>query len=827
MTNPGDGTAGGTTPVAPGTPVLTLPIEVLGAGAPDAPTVLSAALTLDAAAVTSATQLAVQCHRCGFYNAPEFEVLAKPVTAVAASMRLVGGDPTVAVPWIPITDSTVTLDDAERTQGGVNGGLLTIRFRIPIDAATRPRLVAAPATNRIEFRFNGTDGNSNGFRILDLQVLDATGKNLLTMPRAWADIGAEKTAGAATTPDTDLGAALWNAQGILAKSSIVPGKLRAACASCHASDGRDLQYFNYSNNAIIQRSLFHGLSEAQGKQILAYLRSSLATKVPHVPAATPWNPPYQPGPGMDAKPVAEWAAGAGLNAVLADANAFVQVFAGKSPTSTATVTQADLDAAMDPSSGKVLNTREMPVALQLPDWNAWLPVMHPLDIWTPEAGATAGLFETTGDAGTNPAKIFQRDMDWLKAHRNPNGVYGDWSHLTPDQRQQMQSWLNDLGGSSLALIGGGRAARHSPDPSKPYGGEVGAQRLMARLSTATTSAANFPAAYTKDAFIERALFGMIHWMGVKQWELAQTNGLEGRQDWFNGTRDASGAWIGVGEARGWSFSWPSVFYMAPHMLFSPDAGRDGWFAWEPRLTSAYRTNQWYQLQMTVNAGWPGASMGPMDWPYHMTFTQGIVDQLNLVNAPASVSGAHLARYFMVKTKLAQLANTNLPFDAPDPADPTNLFRNGGIQSRADLFNHKLGFGEAVDRGPAASERTKFRQLDSVQAGLHMKFLNSAIGMYNKLYATTTFAQYRHCDPNASFSGDPVHDPEALSSFRFCADPAAIPLPLNSAGQPHLVGDWYNWTTEQYIHWSVISAGNMGAEPVRLKTTSDWYKRMWP
>ena len=37
--------------------------------------------------------------------------------------------------------------------------------------------------------------------------------------------------------------------------------------------------------------------------------------------------------------------------------------------------------------GRPMNAREIPVPIQFPDWNAWLPVMHPLDIWTPEAGA--------------------------------------------------------------------------------------------------------------------------------------------------------------------------------------------------------------------------------------------------------------------------------------------------------------------------------------------------------------------------------------------------------------------------------------------------------
>jgi len=802
--------------------VLNLPIEVLGTGAPDAPTIVSTDLTLDANAVAQATQLALVCHRCGFYNSPEYRALSKPVTKVAGSLRIVGAQNGTTAPWIDISDATIAMPDVERSHGGVNGGLLTIRFSVPIDAATRGRLLVS-AGNRIEFRFNGTDGSSNGYRILDVQLQDPGGKNLLSMQRQWADIGAEKTAGRATSADATAGQSLWSGQNLLKKSPIVDTTIRAACSSCHASDGRDLQYFNFSNNSIVQRSRFHGLSEAQGRQIVAYLRFALADKVPHMPAATPWNPPYQPGPGLDAKPIVEWAAGAGLSAVLLDAKSFVNVFAGKAMDSTAAVTQSELDAAMDPSPGKVLNTREMPIPLQLPDWSAWLPIESPLDIWTPEAGQTQGLFETKGDDTSNPIRVVKRIGDWLKANKNPNGQYGDWSHLTPEQRERAQAWLGDIGSKTLDFAGGGRGSRISPDPVNPYGGEVGGQKLQALMSAQTASAASLPAAFTKEAFVERALFGVFRWMVVRQWELAHTYGLEGQQDWLHGSRNAAGQWVGVGEKRGWPYSWPSVFYMAPHMLYAPAAGREFYFSWESRLVSYYRTNQWYQLQMTVNPGWPGASQGPMDWPYHMGFTVGVVDDLMAAKAPGPVSAMHLARFFQVRTKVAQLANTNLPFNVPDPSDPNNLFKNAGIQSKAALANHKLGVGAVVDTGPDDREKTRFRQLDTVTPGLHLMFINSSISLYNSMYANTTYEQWRRCDPNGRFG----NEIESKAGFRFCLDPQRTPLPLNSQGQQHLVGSWTDWTTEQFTTWSVISARNHGAEAQRLKTFSDWTNRMWP
>src|SRR5208337_2742916 len=79
-----------------------------------------------------------------------------------------------------------------------------------------------------------------------------------------------------------------------------------------------------------------------------------------------WNPPYQPGPGMDSRPVSDWAAGAGLDAVLDnDADTLNYVLPGGSTANIA--------------GNAYLNQREIPIVLQLRDWNHWLPIIHPID----------------------------------------------------------------------------------------------------------------------------------------------------------------------------------------------------------------------------------------------------------------------------------------------------------------------------------------------------------------------------------------------------------------------------------------------------------------
>jgi hypothetical protein len=118
----------------------------------------------------------------------------------------------------------------------------------------------------------------------------------------------------------------------------------------------------------VARYQFHGLSERQGKQIASYIRS---LDLPH--PGRPWNPPYQPGPDMQTRPAAELAAGAGPNWALDEDRETLRVLFG-GPES------KGVPAALFAPDGN-LQLREIPIALQMPDWNHWLPQVHPLDAW--------------------------------------------------------------------------------------------------------------------------------------------------------------------------------------------------------------------------------------------------------------------------------------------------------------------------------------------------------------------------------------------------------------------------------------------------------------
>jgi hypothetical protein len=807
--------SGGTT----GNPnALVLPIEVLGDGSPTAPLVVEARLRVEASALDSVSKLWLECQRCGFYGAPEYEATTAPPTTIKASLRLLGGSMDEDVAWLDVTDENVTLADDERVHGGINGGLFTTKITVELDEATRQRLVALPAVNTLQFRFNGTDGESNGFRVLNVELQNADADDVGADEREYVDPEVEKQAGAVLSDDVALGQALWYTQDSLAKSSIVDRTIHAACSSCHAPDGRDLQYFGYSNHSIVQRSRFHGLSEEQGRQIAAFLRYSLK-EVPHAPLARPWNPPYQPGPGLDATP-ANWAAGAGLEAVLKTASDGLKALFGKDPSQPLAVTQADVDLVMDANA--TLNVREMSIPMQFPDWNAWLPAIHPMDVW-PDDGAETGSFETGGVFGNgskNPLAKYNELRDWLDDHQNPNGVFGDYSHLTPDERVQAQELFTMFGWEAYNWFGGGRGGHENPDASAPlYGAQVGANNLAALAASSTTD--NGPAgAYSSEAFIERTTSSLMHWLSTQQWALAQEYGLEGNQTWFIGDKDELGAWHGRGEELGWPFNAPSVFYLAPHMLYQQEetegGKREWYFGWESNLVASYyRTNQWYQLQMTINAGGQsGWSNYPMDWPY-LTGFDDLIGQTVGSATPAHVQArdSHYVRLLQGRIKSAQYVNNAIVLDDEN----VNLIQNSGRYGRAQAVKH-LAPANFMDL--SANNHTPYLAFDEYQPGVQLLIANGAIAQFNDLFAATQAEDWRRCDPNDTQLGEP----EPYAGFRYCLDETVAPLLMDDNGgyyvQPGAT------TTAQTNAYGLWKAQQQGAEATRVASWSEWVDRMW-
>ncbi len=315
--------------------------------------------------------------------------------------------------WVNLNNKSVAVAEPGKSYGGIGGGFGTLKLTLELP----PGLVVDQA-NTIRFRFNRTNGVVSGYRVLALNFVTADGRKLLPEGAFSQDDPNQWKPPLPAPLDIATGKSLWE-QGKLAANGLAGAPpVRAHCADCHARDGRDLKYFNYSNASIVARSRFHGLSEHEGEQIASYIRS---LDFPN--PGRPWNPPYQPGLGIDEQPQTSWAAGAGLSAVLDhDADTLKSLAGGK------------IEPSVFNPDGN-LNQREIPIAMQLPDWNHWLPHTHPVDIWGDrfDGSALAQMYtEACGSKAEDVAKFFD---EWGKARAK---------FLTPHLAANSKKWTRPL-----------------------------------------------------------------------------------------------------------------------------------------------------------------------------------------------------------------------------------------------------------------------------------------------------------------------------------------------------------------------------------------------
>jgi hypothetical protein len=198
-----------------------------------------------------------------------------------------------------IGNANIVLSKVAEAYGGIGGGFQTVRIELPVTG-----LVAGQ--NTITFENVNSSPISLGFRIVSFDIVDgpasATQRPSLLVDGSLREDDPALWKTSATAADIQAGAALWTKRSSLydplhdsldgvTDGGAMNGKITAACADCHARNGYDLKYFNYSGKAIIARSAFHRLAPADGTKIAAYIRS---LNIPYAANARPWNPPYQP-----------------------------------------------------------------------------------------------------------------------------------------------------------------------------------------------------------------------------------------------------------------------------------------------------------------------------------------------------------------------------------------------------------------------------------------------------------------------------------------------------------------------------------------------------
>lgn len=438
--------------------------------------------------------------------------------------------------WVSFGNETVAVAAPGSSYGGIGGGFSTLKVTLALAADT-----VVEGANAIRFRFNQTDGVASGFRVLAFNLLTDDSRSIL-QPDTFTQEDPGTWAPPLSDPDSiRAGEEHWRGAQLNANALPNAPKIRAHCSDCHAHDGRDLKYFSFSNASIEARSRFHGLSDLQGRQIASYIRS-----LPVPSPGRPWNPPYQPGPGLDAQPVENWAAGAGLSWALDDDRATLPfIFASDGDA-------AARRRAVHPDGN--LNPREIPISLQLPDWNHWLPRVHPLDAW--------------GQAFQNSE--FSR-------------LYGSTDRPS---RQSLRGALASPGVSTL--ISSGRVVTSFDNWTK-------ARRALLKPYV-EGEAVNWSPDLSLRAYSTEL------WQLVKTWEMTQEFGLEGRgRELFGPT----------GEARTWFNTIPAATSPAAVNIPGGPSGMGG-----SALTNEYFNASWYQLQILLNSGsHRHRNRLPIDWLY--------------------------------------------------------------------------------------------------------------------------------------------------------------------------------------------------------------------
>jgi hypothetical protein len=527
---------------------MLLPIEVLGADG----TTVSRTIALQEGQADSVRALWLQIHGLRYADQASVQVNSNA--------------------WMPLNNSTVTIPEPARSFGGIGGGFSTLVMTLPLSSGT-----VTSGTNTIRFRFNQTDGFVSAYRILAWNFLTGEGTKILP-PDDFAEDAAERWR--PPLPDAAsiaAGKELWQRASLAASSLPGSPRIQAHCADCHAQDGRDLKYFNFTNASIVARSRFHGLSTLQGEQIASYIRN-----LPLPNPGRPWNPPYQPGPGLDEQPISSWAAGAGLAWVLdRDTDALAYLLSqrgarmnrpypsppGSSPNLRELAAQVTPDIFRPDGN---LNPRQIPIDLQLPDWSGWLPRVHPKDAWGPDFTQSefAALYGgETAPEGKSKLGAKQPLRTLLAAAQNSDrnirpvpAAFADWS-------QARRAFLKNYVKAKM---------KWSPGLSnKVYSTQL--------------------------------------WQLVKTWEMMQEFGLEGRD------RDLSGL---TADSRMWCNTIPAE--TAPSAALIPDglAGVGG-----SALTNEYFNASWYELQILLNSGnHQHRDRGPVDWVYvigryHDLYTQ--------------------------------------------------------------------------------------------------------------------------------------------------------------------------------------------------------------
>jgi len=552
---------------------VTLPVEVIGADSH------TESVTVHASEGSDADSLYLKAHSVGYPYWEEFGV-------AKASVRFNGG------PWTDLTDAIASCRYPESAFDCIDGPYPTVRLEVAADDVGGN---LNDGTNTIDFRFNYAFSEdspdnfgaiSSGYRVLGVELRRSNDSDVIDGTTFSWDDPSSWTApeGFGNAADVSDGKALWNERNSLTTQWGSDDQIIASCGDCHASNGRDLAYFAYSNKSIVARSKFHGLTESQGKKIAAYIRSYQLedpdTGHSYSPPGRPWHPVYQPGPTSIASRsekdprtmgtrISEMpgegsqyaAAGAGLQWALdRDEEMLPHVFPG-GPSSD----DFDIDSARD--------GMHVPAPIQFPDWNGWLPAHHPLDMWGPEV---------------------KNWSDWRSGFWDPAEGTAGGEHASLSDYEQCAS--SSGAGSKQCLEDLWWATRFLGTEAHNFAEEED-QFVKPKYSDITTQ--------SDEAY---RIATLKKWATVRLWEVIESSDAADELDALDSHN--GGTWSNTD----W-YTWPGG-----HLPFGIPPHINGHFAGDKdRAYDLWLDNTWYEVTVRMNSG-RGHKLGnrPVDWQYQNT-----------------------------------------------------------------------------------------------------------------------------------------------------------------------------------------------------------------
>lgn len=708
--------------------------------------------------------------------------------------------------FVDVTESVIECAFPERAMECLSGQAPTVRFSTPKSISNG----LVTGTNTITFRFNGTKGIRSGFRVIGIATLGGSTniQNVNWMEGGLLSYGTTRFGWnnptqwtAPSGGDAEQGRILFSARNTLEdhinqRNPSFPGDpITASCADCHAKDGMDLWYFNYSNETIIARSRFHGLTEQEGKDIAAYIRSlEYRTREGQFYDAPgrPWNPPFQPGAtyGLDGAGVNAWdeltddeshywAAGAGLDDVLDYAIDEVKYLwpSGGDPGNG--IPPSGIQYYSDPVTGQNelawepfradrddFDHKKYPIQIQLPDWNMWLPDVNPV-----------GDFESGCDIRTWNGGAVWETYEWLAG----DGSSTDWS--------------------ASNVIG-----RDLTAPSQQW-------NIFKRILNFSSKAHNFwQKCAGKDASTIRNAHedhGALGYRMVKIWEIHQYFDLYDVADVEmeypfidDATSSAAHDWeldIGMrGTGR-------AYFDPAPHVMGNLNT--------TPRLYGSaqgqlWATHTWYQLQTTVDPGnFPKSGSGnPVDWQYQDAF----------MAAWGDASGLDItARQFASQVRRWQEGyDTDLGVLPPSPDNypgPQNFWDNRLLWAKQGTPMRMLGFAAHM-RDHGKNGWSKWKKGAKLDGPLMKAIITAGLRAWMTPYMTEPVSDFqeRQCTSN-----------ENSNAKSYCWEPASsVPDPNASLFVHNNKRDFY--------YQGLKLAADAGVAPSVIDSiATQWASPMWP